>query len=103
MEIDIKTLASRLERIESLLAVLTIGQQVRQWYSVEEFARHVGRSEFTCRQWCRLGRIHAQKKNSGRGAYRAWVISHAELLRFQREGLRPQQKNDNPSALHADG
>lgn len=88
MDIDSKTFASRLDRIESLLAVLAIGQQVRLWYSVDEFARLVGRSAFTCRQWCRLGRIHAQKKNSGRGAYRAWVISHDELLRYQREGLR---------------
>ncbi|WP_437193674.1 hypothetical protein [Planctomicrobium sp. SH527] len=88
MDIDSKTFASRLDRIESLLTVLAIGQQERQWYSVEEFARLVGRTAFTCRQWCRLGRIHAQKKDSGRGAHRAWAIPHAELLRFQREGLR---------------
>lgn len=82
------TLEERLSKIESLLAVLVEGQQVRQWYSVEEFARLVGRSEFTCRQWCRLGRIEARKKASGRGAHAAWAISHAELQRFQREGLR---------------
>lgn len=81
-------LEERLSKIESLLALLVEGQQVRQWYSVEEFARLVGRSEFTCRQWCRLGRIEASKKASGRGAHAAWAISHAELQRFQREGLR---------------
>lgn len=59
-----------------------------EWYSVEEFARIVGRSDFTCREWCRHGRISAEKKSSGRGAYAAWTISHAELQRFQREGLR---------------
>jgi predicted site-specific integrase-resolvase len=79
----------RLERIEAMLAVLVGRQQVREWYSVEEFARIVGRAEFTVREWCRHGRIHAQKKDSGRGAYAAWAISHAELLRFQREGLLP--------------
>jgi hypothetical protein len=79
----------RLERIEAMLAVLVGRQQVREWYSVEEFARIVGRAEFTVREWCRHGRIHAQKKESGRGAYAAWAISHAELLRFQREGLLP--------------
>lgn len=83
------TLEERLTRIEALLAVLVEGQQVRQWYSVEEFARLVGRSAFTCRQWCRLGRIHAEKKHSGRGAHAAWAISHDELLRYQREGLLP--------------
>jgi transposase len=82
------SLEDRLERIEALLGVLVEGQQVRQWYSVEQFARAVGRSEFTCREWCRRGRILAEKKNSGRGAHAAWAISHDELLRYQREGLR---------------
>jgi hypothetical protein len=76
------------------LAVLVEGQQARQWYSVEEFARLVGRSEFTCRQWCRLGRIEARKKASGRGAHAAWAISHAELQRFQREGLRTPARGE---------
>jgi hypothetical protein len=83
------TLEERLERIESMLAVLVERQHVCEWYSVEEFARIVRRSEFTCREWCRHGRISAEKKESGRGAYSAWVISRAELQRYQREGLRP--------------
>ena len=82
------TLEERLTKIEAMLAVLVEGQQVRQWYSVEQFARIVGRSAFTCREWCRRGRILAEKKNSGRGAYASWAISHDELLRYQREGLR---------------
>jgi len=79
----------RLEKIEGMLAVLVERQQVREWYSVEEFARIVERSEFTCREWCRHGRIRAEKKESGRGAYASWAISHGELLRYQREGLQP--------------
>lgn len=82
------TLEERLQRIETMIAVLVEGQQVRQWYSIEEFARAVGRSEFTIRQWCRQGRIEARKKGSGRGAHAAWAISHEELERFRREGLR---------------
>lgn len=82
------TLEERLTRIEALLAVLVHSQQVREWYGVEEFARIVRRSEFTCREWCRQGRIQAEKKNSGRGAHAAWTIAHEELLRYQREGLR---------------
>jgi transposase len=82
------TLEERLTKIEAMLVVLVEGQQVRQWYSVEQFARIVGRSAFTCREWCRRGRILAEKKNSGRGAHAAWAISHDELLRYQREGLR---------------
>jgi len=82
------TLEERLEKIEVMLAVLVERQQVREWYCVEEFSRIVGRSEFTCREWCRRNRINAEKKFSGRGAFAAWTISHAELLRYQREGLR---------------
>ena len=33
------TLAERLEKIEAMLVVLVERQQVREWYSVEEFAR----------------------------------------------------------------
>ncbi len=49
----------------------------------------VGKSCFTCREWCRLVRIRAEKKLSGRGAYARWVVPHAELLRYQKEGLLP--------------
>lgn len=81
------TLDERLERIDAMIAVLVERQQAREWYSIEEFARLVRRSEFTCREWCRHGRIQAQKKDSGRGAHASWVVSHGELLRYQRSGL----------------
>ena len=84
------TLKERLEKIEAILVVL-IERQQQEWYSVGEFARIVGRSVRTCRGWCRHGRVLAAKKNSGRGAHSAWVISHAELLRYQREGLLQEQ------------
>jgi hypothetical protein len=57
----------RLEKIEAMLVVLVERQQLRERYSVEEFARLAGRSEFTCREWCRHGRVKAEKKDSGRG------------------------------------
>jgi hypothetical protein len=82
----------RLARIESLLAVLVERQTVREWYTTEQVAGLVGKAEFTVREWCRHGRLMAEKRMSGRGAYPAWVISHAELLRYQREGLLPIQR-----------
>ncbi len=79
----------RLIRIEAMLTQLVERQAVKEFYTPEEFARLVGREAFTCREYCRLGRIHALKKSSGRGKHASWVISHAELLRFQRDGLLP--------------
>ncbi len=100
------TLDERLDRIDAMLIVLIERQPLREWYSVEEFARLVGRSVLTCRAWCRRGRIAANKKVSGRGAHAAWAISHAEFERFQRDGLRlPAVQHGaatcDPSVSHA--
>lgn len=81
------TVEERLAKIEDMLAVLIQRQTVKDFYEVEEFAKLVGKSCLTCREWCRLGRIRARKKDSGRGAHTAWAISHEELQRYQREGL----------------
>ena len=86
------SIEERLDRIESMLAVLVERQTVREWYTTEQVARLVGKAEFTVREWCRRNRLRAEKRVSGRGAYPAWVISHAELLRYQREGLLPVQR-----------
>lgn len=83
---------TRLERLESMLGILVERQTVKEFYTVEEFARLVQRSEFTCREYCRLGRIHAHKKNSGRGAHFSWAIPHEELVRFQQQGLLPVRR-----------
>jgi hypothetical protein len=80
------TQEQRLERIENLLMALVERQQ-RAWYTTHEFAKAVGKAEFTIRTYCRLGRLRGEKRQSGRGAHTSWVISHDELLRYQREGL----------------
>jgi hypothetical protein len=83
------TTEERLENIERLLAQLVTKTMVKSWYSVEEFALLVGRSSFTCREWCRLGRIKAEKTLTQTGSATTWSISHDEYLRYQREGLSP--------------
>lgn len=83
------TVEDRLAKIEAMLAVLVDRETAREWYSTAEFAQIVGKAEFTCREWCRRRRIRAEKRTSGRGSYPSWVISHQELLRYQREGLLP--------------
>jgi hypothetical protein len=83
------TTEKRLENIERLLGQLVTKTMVKSWYSVEEFALLVGRTSFTCREWCRLGRINAEKTLTQTGSATMWSISHEEYLRYQREGLLP--------------
>lgn len=91
----------RLSRIESMLKQLVERQAVKEFYTPEEFAKIVGREPFTCREYCRLGRIRALKKASGRGKHASWVIPHDELLRFQREGLLPDRRRQPNTASTA--
>jgi len=83
------TTDERLENIERLLEQLITKTIPKAWYTVEEFALLVGRSSFTCREWCRLGRIHAEKSMTQAGSAKTWTISQAEYLRYQRDGLLP--------------
>jgi hypothetical protein len=88
----VMTVEERLDRIETLLTCLVERETVKDWYATDEFARIVGKAEFTVREWCRRGRVKAEKRMSGRGAFAAWVISHQELSRYQREGLLPYRR-----------
>jgi hypothetical protein len=85
-------LSQRFNRLDSMLAALVERQTVRDWYTTDQFASLVGKAEFTVREWCRHGRVRAQKRQSGRGAHPAWVVSHEELQRYQKEGLLPPRK-----------
>lgn len=86
------TIEDRLDKIESMLTVLVERQQVREWYTTHDFAQAVGKAEFTIREYCRLGRLRAEKRQSGRGSYPQWVLSHAELERYRKHGLLPSQR-----------
>jgi hypothetical protein len=79
----------RLDRVEATLAELVRQRTRKDWYTTEEVAAVLGKAEFTVREWCRHRRVRAEKKGSGRGKFRAWVISHDELQRIQHKGLLP--------------
>ena len=81
--------SDRLERIEQMLQLLVQQRTVKEWYSTTEVAQFLGRAEYTVREWCRLGRIHASKRQYARGAYPEWRIGHDELTRIENEGLLP--------------
>ena len=86
---EIVVILDSLRRIESQLAEMRSKQTIKDVYSTEEVARILSKAEFTVREWCRLNRINAIKRFSGRGKYPAWAISHQELLRIDKEGLLP--------------
>ncbi len=83
-----------------MLAVLVERQQVREWYTTQEFARAVGKAEFTIREYCRLGRLRAEKRQSGRGAYHQWVLPKTELMRYQKQGLLRQEQRARQSRAY---
>ena len=80
---------ARLDRIEAALDVLVGRQTVKDWYSTSEVASVLGKAEYTVREYCRQGRIHAKKKPCGRGKGGEWLVSHEELTRLRNDGLLP--------------
>jgi hypothetical protein len=84
-------LAERLGRVEAVLDLLARQRTAKELYTTAEAARILGKAEFTVREWCRLGRVHARKRACGRGRTQEWVVSHGEVERVRNEGLLPQQ------------
>jgi len=85
-------LIERLERIETALLQLVSQRLVKDFYSTAEVGQILGKSDFTVREWCRHGRVSADKRRCGRGTSQEWMISHEELNRIQNEGLLPLRK-----------
>jgi hypothetical protein len=86
-----------LSRIADLIVevrdLLLSQRVVRDYYSTEQAAQILGKANWTVREWCRLGRVNAEKRRSGRGRSFDWVIAHGELQRIQKEGLLPLAKH----------
>ena len=86
------TTDERLDRIEELLQLLVQQKTVKDWYTTAEAAEILGKAEWTFREYCRLGRVRACKRECGRGNSKEWVISHEELQRIRNEGLLPDPR-----------
>jgi hypothetical protein len=82
-------LLDRLERIEDTLGQLLQRNTMKDYYTTAEVAKILGKAEFTVREWCRLGRVYAEKRQTGRGRTKEWMVSHQELTRIRNEGLLP--------------
>jgi hypothetical protein len=84
--------AERLETIEELLRTLLQQRTVKEHYSTAEAAKLMGLAEWTTREYCRTGRLNAEKKMTGRGRSLEWMISHEEITRYRNEGLLPDPR-----------
>jgi hypothetical protein len=83
----------RLARIETMLESLARQRTVKEWFTTEEVAATMGKAAFTVREWCRHGRVAAEKRECGRGKSKEWIISRNELMRIQAEGLLPESSS----------
>jgi predicted site-specific integrase-resolvase len=63
----IDELHARLARIEANLELLVSQRTVKEWYTTDEVGSLEGKAPFTVREWCRLGRVKAEKRSCGRG------------------------------------
>jgi Helix-turn-helix domain len=87
---DVTAVLARLEsRLVEIMELLLDQKTVKDWYTTAEVGEILGKSDYTVREWCRLGRVAAQKRACGRGTASEWIVSHAELTRLRNEGLRP--------------
>src|SRR5687767_3771528 len=95
MSASIEDVIERLARIEQALQDIVQQRAIKEWYTTSEVAELLNRAEWTVREWARLGRIRASKRQCGRGNSQEWIVSHEELQRVRNEGLRP-----DPRAYH---
>ncbi len=84
-----EVILSHLERIELQLNRLMDERTVQEWYDTKTAGDIFGRSAYSVREWCRLGRVRADKRVCGRGTAKEWMISNTELQRIKAEGLLP--------------
>lgn len=89
-------IVARLDRIELHLAemrdLLASQRTLKDFYSTAEVAEALGKAEYTVREWCRQGRVNAEKRACGRGRAKEWIVSHQELVRLKNEGLLPDSR-----------
>ena len=88
---------SRWQWIEDTLRTLLDIKVGQDFYSTQDLAKILNRDPFTVRNWCRQGRVNAEKRPGGRGGgAKEWMVSHAELERLKSQGLLPIRGESQP-------
>jgi hypothetical protein len=73
-------------KIHQKMDMLMSQRPPKEWYSTEDAAAHLRKSEYTVREWCRHRQCQAEKRKACRGGKKQWMIPHAELLRLESDG-----------------
>lgn len=76
-------------KLDVLLVLVEQGRRAREWYTTADAGMALGRDKYTVREWCREGRIRAEKRQAGRGKAKEWMISAEEVERIKNYGLLP--------------
>jgi hypothetical protein len=97
MQTDHPEILARLDRLDARVSqwldLLVAQRAVKDWYTTAEITKILGKAEFTVREFCRLGRVRAEKRPCGRGKSQEWIVSHDELTRLRNDGLLPLRKD----------
>ena len=86
-----KQIAQMQDTMSSFVNQSEVERSLKSMYTVAEFAKLVKKARYTVRQWCHDERINAEKAGCGRGLDCEWRITHAELIRYNNEGLLPKR------------
>ena len=88
----IEQVVEELRLLKEMVQELVQKRTIKDFYSVEELARALGKAPWTIRNYCRLGRINALQRKCGRGRSKEWMISHEELERIRNHGFLPDPR-----------
>jgi hypothetical protein len=82
------TLEDVMAKLEAIERKIALPVQQKTYYTIAEAAALLHKTEYTVREYCRLGAMLATKTNLGCGQHRQWRIAATELERFQQAGKR---------------